>query len=372
MRRNFFLLVSVVLGLAETAFAQQPPTPVRLPPPAVYQFDPKHVEVRHVENRWVLTADSVVLRDFGIHEADAREALRLIHALHLNQVGTIGSPLPVMEFWLSDGHAPLPTAPVRCTLPIDLTTLHAEKYKEGWVLVELQKDNNNKKHVVVGSFGEQRELAFQALDLIRQQGFSQRGFIGFPSPSMTYFLASPSEAVRWEAAQTAAAQTKPISPSPTPPVVAPERLRFDPNQVEVREDNRQWKLMYGKQVLANFGPDQHLAKQAQRLMEYYHFTEQLTIGSPENGFHYFLVNGQPPVGVRFSMQALPLRPEALLVRKQGQRYVVVDGDTTVMNFDDRLADAQQFIRVVQHHHFDRLCSLGTANGGGMTFLVKSR
>jgi len=355
MRRNFLWLL--LLGVPQTVFAQAPPAPV------IHQFDPKHVEVRRVENHWVLAADNMMLRDFGVREADAREALRIIHALHLNQLGTIGSPLPVMEFWLSDGHAPLPTAPGLRTRPIDLNTLHVEKNNTGWVLVELRE---GKKFVLVGSFGDHPELAYQALDLIRQQGFSQVGTIGFPTPSMTFFLANPSEKARWEINPVVQAQ------KPPPPVSAPDRLRFDPNRVAVREDNHQWKLMFDKQVLANFGPDQFLAKQAQRLMEYYQFNEQVTIGSPENGLHYFRVNVQPPVGVRFSIQAQPFRPEALLVRQQGQNYVVFDGDQPLRPFANRQADAQEFIRVVRHYHFDRLCSLGTANGLGMTFLVKSR
>ena len=93
--------------------------------------------------------------------------------------------------------------------------------------------------------------------------------------------------------------------------------------------------------------------------------------APGKGFRYFLVNGQPPVGVRFGVQSQPLRPEALLVRQQGNHCLVCDGDRPLLNFDDRLGDAQRFVQVVQHYHFDRLCSLDTGNGQGMTFLAKS-
>ena len=42
----------------------------------------------------------------GRHETEAREALRLLRELRLNQRGTVGSPRPVMEYWLTDGRAP--------------------------------------------------------------------------------------------------------------------------------------------------------------------------------------------------------------------------------------------------------------------------
>src|SRR5207247_2335770 len=136
-------------------------------------------------------------------------------------------------------------------------------------------------------------------------------------PSMVYFLANPSEKVRWEAQQPRPAQPAAKSgPAVAPALGAGERLRFDADHVEVREDGKhQWRLMFGRQELANFGTDQHLAKQALQLLQHYHFTDQMTIGSPETGFRYFLTNGQAPVGVRFGVQAQPFRPDGLLVRQ---------------------------------------------------------
>ena len=145
-------------------------------------------------------------------------------------------------------------------------------------------------------------------------------------------------------------------------------LRFDPNRVEVREDKHQWKLMFGKQELTSFGGDQYAAKLALQVMQYYHFTEQLVIGPPGKAFRYYLVNGQAPLGVRFGVQAQALRPEALVVRQQDGHCLVYDGDTPLLPFGDRLADAQEFIRVARQWHCDRLCNVG----GGLTFLARSR
>lgn len=366
MRRKLYCLLALLC--APTAVLAQ------AAPPTLHPFDPNHLQVHHIDSRWVLVADNVFLRDFGPREADAREALRVIHALHLNQVGTVGAPVPGLEFWLTDGHPPLPTAQGLNLQPIDLNTLHVEEMKhpklgQGQPLPGQWVVRDKKR--VLGVFGDQRDQAFQALDLIRQYGFTQQGVIGQPFPTMTYFVADPSEKVRYDAMQATAAQKAPAGATPQPGSTA-DRLRFDARLVEVREDHHQWKLVFGRQTLANFGTDQHAAKQAQQVVNYYHFTEQCVIGSPENGFRYFLVNGQPPVGVRFGVQMQPLRPEALMVQQIGDQCIVCDGTQPLLRFGNRLADAQQFVRVVQRYHFDRLCSVGGPEGQGMTFFVKSR
>jgi hypothetical protein len=356
MRRTLSLLLAV-LSAPVAAFAQAPPpAPApQPPPPTLHTFDPQHAEVRRVDGRWMLVADNVFLRDFGPRELEAREAVRVIRALHLNQVGSVGSPTPRLEFWLSDGHAPTATAPNLRTVPLDLNTLRVDALNQQWVL-------RDKTRILCGF--DDRAQAFQALDVIRHFGFVELGVIGQPTPVMTYFLAHPSERARHEGENPA--------PSPVPPpVILTDPLRFDPNRVEVREDKHQWKLMFGKQELASFGGDQYSAKQALQVLQYYHFTEQRAIGLPGPAFRYYLVNGQVPLGVRFGLQAQPLRPEALVIRQHDGRCFVCDGDTPLLSFGKE-ADAQQFIGVVRHHHCDRLCTVaGGPDGHGLTFLARS-
>src|SRR5947209_16131895 len=93
---------------AQTPFVPQAPPPAGTRPPAppgLRGFDPLTAEVRRVDNNWILFADGAVLKEFGGREADARAALAVIRNLKLNQYGTVGAP-PVMEYWLTDGHAP--------------------------------------------------------------------------------------------------------------------------------------------------------------------------------------------------------------------------------------------------------------------------
>ncbi len=380
MRRSVSLLLALLCSPA-TALAQTPkvapPIAAPQPPPAVqpptfYRFDPQHVEVHRVDGRWVLAADSIQLRDFGPREADAHEAQHVIRLLNLNQVGFLGTPLPVMEIWLTDGHAPLGPAQGLNVRPLDLNALHVEHdaQTKQWVLADRDRDRQGgDQRRILFAFGEHAEQAYLALDVMRHYGFSQLGTVGRPFPSMTYFLAHPSEKARFEIQRAIAAQA---APPGTAAANTAGRIRFVPQRVEVRQDDQhQWKLIVGNQVLANFGPDRLGATQALQLVQYYGLTERLTIGTTEDGFHYYLINGQPPVGVRFGQLPLNFRPDSLLVRQQNGQCVVFDGDTPVQSFGGHLADAQQFVRVVQHYHFDRLVSFGGQNGKAMTFLARS-
>src|SRR5947208_2827391 len=69
-------------------------------------FDPRALRLAWNNRRWQLVSKDHVIKDFGFREAEARQALRVIQELGLNQHGTVGSPYPVMEYWLRDGQAP--------------------------------------------------------------------------------------------------------------------------------------------------------------------------------------------------------------------------------------------------------------------------
>src|SRR5437870_475377 len=88
-----------------------PSTPLAPAEPAkptenLVRFDPNQVDVQWVDNRWELVAGGKVLKEFGHKEMEARQALRIIRELGLTQLGTVGSPRPVLEYWLVNGNAP--------------------------------------------------------------------------------------------------------------------------------------------------------------------------------------------------------------------------------------------------------------------------
>src|SRR5262249_42343731 len=141
------------------------------------------VELKYDDGRWVLTAGATILKDFGRNEMEARQAWYLIRELRLNQHATIGTPKPVVEYWLHDGHAPdhLPRG-IR-TLALDLAKLKVERAQGFWVVREPVR--------VLFNFGASEADANQALAVLRRYGFNQVGLVGQAVPSMLVFAARP-------------------------------------------------------------------------------------------------------------------------------------------------------------------------------------
>src|SRR5262249_47638592 len=153
MLRRVVLLVSALFAWTALAPAQQqtpPPLPPGLPaaplapaatqtaPPAapaapsaghLVSFDPHLAELQWTNHRWQLTAGGVLLKDFGREEAEGRAALRLLRELGLNQYGQVGTPRPVMEYWLRDGQAPDGLTPGLRVVSLDQGTLRAQEHQ---------------------------------------------------------------------------------------------------------------------------------------------------------------------------------------------------------------------------------------------------
>src|SRR5437879_20549 len=112
MWRTAFL--TAILACCQSVLAQTPTGPPKAalqhPPEAIHQnvvtFDLQRVELQWVDKHWQIVAGDMLLKDFGAREAEARQALQTIQELRLNQLGTVGAPRPIMEYWLSDGQPP--------------------------------------------------------------------------------------------------------------------------------------------------------------------------------------------------------------------------------------------------------------------------
>jgi hypothetical protein len=355
MRRIALGLLAAYLGAAP-AGAQPPHAPtVRLRP-----FDARKAEVRRVNGTWTLLVGGLAFKEFALREFDARESLRILQGLRVTEHGTVGTPTPAMEFWLSDGHAPFANLPNLQLVPLDLNTLCVEEAEAGWVVRDAARG--------LFTFAK-REEAYLALDVIRHYGFTQLGFVGQPVPTLLYFLGSPSDLGR-----------RPALPAPggvqasSSPAAAPEQaagLRFDPRRVEVRRDQGEWKLFAGQHVLASFGPHQHEARLAWNIVQHYRFTEQRRLGEPETGLTYFLAGGQAPRGLKFGIFSQSFKPAALVVRQVGETYWVFEGVRPLLSCGPHLDLAQEALEVIRRHQFDHLCRVGPGEGGlGMTFLLR--
>ncbi len=372
-------------------------------------FDPQRAELRWSNGRWALQAGTVSLRDFGTRDEDAREALNIIRRLHLNQRGTIGHPVPIMEYWLADGLAPQAMSGGQHIYPIDRATLRAEAIQGQWCVLD--------NHRVFFNFGPLEQDAQQALNVIRKHGFDQVGYVGSSQPSMIYFVAghagavatslhspsietasiphpnipaaapvqpgppaqpgastelkkdSPAYALLVRQAQLAARGSFQLAP---PPSASGTRLRFDPHEATVRNEDGQWKLYGGQYVLGNFGSDDQQAHLALQMVKYYGCTEQCVVGLPEPTFRYFLVNGHAPMGMYHILKGHLIQTDKISAQQHQNDWYVCEGNKPLLFFGNRRADAQEMASAIKRYHFDCISQLGPPDHPALSFLVRTR
>jgi hypothetical protein len=413
-----------------------PPAPGgNAPAPALAEnlrsFDPQTAELTWSDRHWRLTAGGAALKDFGPHEAEARQALRLIRDLHLNQYGTVGGPEPVMEYWLSDGHAPQGLAGRLRTLPFDAAGLRVEPFQGQWCLRDSQR--------ILFNFGQRAADARQALGVVRKYGFTQVGMVGQASPTMLVFLGRqgdqpgagpglPSTRVhptsyghdpaqpttrtardlqaRYPGAgldtvvtpalpplqstpRTARRQREPIQGGQTRETLeprdqhtlrpqpaggqgeSPTRIPFDWRQAQLRREGEAWKLTAGSHMLAEFGHDEAAARQALSAVQHYRFNEHYLVGGPGAHLSYFLVNGQAPRGLMLGVPGQPFQPESVAVQQVGPTWALCAGNQVLLPCGNSPDEARALLAVIHRHQCDHLVRLG-GDAAGMTFLVRTR
>jgi hypothetical protein len=374
------------------------PAPAEQPAPAsnpirLTSFDPEKTELRWSENRWRLEAGGRVLKDFGRNEADARDAARLLKSLNLNQHGEIGSPRPVMEFWLSNGRAP--TGPVSGfrPLPIQLATLKLEQVQGMWHVRDAGR--------VLFNFGTQEAEARAAVEVIRKHGFNHVGYVGRGAPTMLVFLAgqdtpAPAALTRPQApAPDKLAQPKPLDMTgpagsaatslpftrqlaqpvgitPHNPSSGVERVPIDWRSVQARREGKDWRLVSGAYVLADFGPNERDARMAQTVVQFFRCTERCLVGQPKPVFDYFLSAGQPPRGSMLGVERVPFHPTDLKLQQNDAGWAIVDPTRTLFRFGGNEAAAKQALKDIQFYRFDTLCRVGRDEGHQLTVLVRGR
>jgi hypothetical protein len=425
------LALAILLGTG-AAFGQSPSSPTRPPltpaaaalpfrpstpgvpdsaaPPGVIPtvptseklttFENESLDVRCIDGRWELVAGQEKLKDLGQRKDQAREALQILRELRVNQHGTIGTPEPVLEYWLVDGRAPRTLGNRLRFMPLDPDRLRVDQVHGQWCI----RDDRTP----LFRFGQHQDDARKALDVIRRYGFTQIGHVGYPTPILLYFAAGPKNPGPGGSLNSPLSGTKAVqngmgtplrssmlSQTGTPPPasllpvglqnsgqppavrsvlpgveVLSERVPFDWRQVQLTQTNQEWKLGFGGCTLANFGKDELSARQALAVVQYYHFSEHcLTSGT--SSFSYFLCNGQAPRGLPPGVRGEPFRPESLSVQQRAAEYVLCENNRVLLHFGDREIEARQVLQAIKEHKFNHLCRIGSGDPAPLMFFARA-
>jgi hypothetical protein len=350
------------------------PTPVK---ESLLTFTSWDAEIRKVEGHWELWAGPVKIKELGKQEADAREVLRLIQILNLNHRGTVGKPLPVMEYWLSDGRAPQKMGRLN-SVPIDPDALQVGNCQGQWCLI----DQNRPWF----TFGAEADEARRALQIIQKYQFTDVMYVGIGNPAMIVFVAGSEK------------RSKEKSPDPSPignqlskgpaqwfqppqlhvnttlvePVSGKEMFRFDWRQAAIRCEKLEWQLVADGQVLARFGSRELEARQALRAVQALHLTERCQIGDAAPVLTFFLSEAEPAHGLFFSAKNQSCHPEGLSLKWIGWRWAIWEYDQLLLALGKSQEEAQQVLQILQRYKVDHICQIGTTDPPPVTILVRTR
>jgi len=150
-------------------------------------FNPDQLSLEWSLSNWQLRAGKVLLKDFGRNENAARLMLQALRELRLTQYGTVGSPKPVLEYFLSEGKAPCGLASGLRVFPLDQRSLRVERTYAQWCVRDAY-------HLLL-NFESNEEDARNALVILRKYHFTQVGAIGSTNPPLLIFLTRPGDEV---------------------------------------------------------------------------------------------------------------------------------------------------------------------------------
>jgi len=373
-------ILSVLLSLLVVPIALSQPllgselTPVK---ENLFTFTSWDAEIRKVEGHWELWADPVKIKELGKQEADAREVLRLIRTLNLNQRGTVGKPVPVMEYWLSDGRAPQKMGQLN-SIPIDPDALQVANCQGQWCLI----DQNRPWF----TFGAEADEARRALQIIQKYQFTDVIYVGIGNPAMIVFVTGSEKRSKEKPTEKSAIGNQPpkgpaqwfqppqlhVNTTLVEPISGKEMLRFDWRQAAIRCEKLEWQLVADGQVLARFGSRELEARQALRAVQALHLTERCQIGEAAPVITFFLSEGEPAHGLFFSAKNQSCHPEGLSLKWIGWRWAIWEYDQLLLALGKNQEEAQQVLQILQHYKVDHVCQIGTSDPPAVTILVRTR
>lgn len=352
--------------------------------PSEIQFETSHADVRLANGRWLLMADDRIIKDLGPNENDARDALQLVRNFQLNQYGVIGTPRPVLEYWLTDGHAPRGLAFALQRMAFDAASLRVEAWQGQWCLRDARQ--------VLFVFGPHEADARQALAVLCRYGFNQIAYVGQAAPVMMCFLNDPDQlppplspvtpsapndpwGMQGPAASVmppgmmAVRQLSGANPLPMGVLQGGDCRPIDWQQVTMQQDGQGWKLLAGTQCLADFGPRQEDGLIGLSAVRYYRFTEMVSVGEGPSAFTFYLSDGQPPHGLLPGVQTMPFQPEALTAKLVGGTWMICQDGRPLFDGGTTVEQANAVIQIMQNFHFDTWCQVGE-DGRGMRFPIQ--
>jgi hypothetical protein len=151
------------------------------------------------------------------------------------------------------------------------------------------------------------------------------------------------------------------------PVLREDCLSFDPNRLEVREDNKRWLLTDGRSRMKLFD-NRSEAIRALDVIKRYNMSKHCFVGRPNPSMEYWLVDNQAPSGFMPNEDCITFNPANLRIQQEGSQWLMTDGRSRMRMFPNR-QEAEQALAIIQKYGFNRTCYIGRP-GPSMTYFRK--
>lgn len=197
----------------------------------------------------------------------------------------------------------------------------------------------------------------QALERTRETG-------GFGPTRWTRVVVLPEPAVAVEPAMPA----KPLQPRVTVPArplkplpvraLQEDCLSFNPANITVAQVNNRWKIADGSHWMFDFAGKQDEARQAHRILRHYGMNQTCYVGRPQPSFTYLLRDGVASSGGMPGEDCVAFNNANLAVVQAEGRWKIADGSHWLFDFEDKQAEAEQALAIVQKYGFTHSCYVG--------------
>jgi len=146
-------------------------------------MDYRNIQVKMINGRWKIVEGSRYHIDFGGKLLSAIKAYNIIRHYKFTSHCFVGRPKASMEYFLSDGKAPVGPFPGEDSIGFNPSAIMVKKISSRWgtkwIIVEGEQQ--------IMDFKSSEEEALKAFAIIQKYGFNRICFVGRPNSPMTYF-----------------------------------------------------------------------------------------------------------------------------------------------------------------------------------------
>jgi len=190
--------------------------------------------------------------------------------------------------------------------------------------------------------------ARQALKIIKHYKMNSQCFVGRPGPSLEYYLVN--------------------GKAPVGAMPGEDAVPFDPNNAQVTNIGGRWKIVDGTHWILDFAEKKVEADTALKIIKKYKFSYICFVGRPGASMTYFRVD---PSTLHLAMPGLvgklfvpptedciKFDPDNVRAKKFGDRWTLVDGTMSLLDFGDSRSECFQARRIIKEYGLNSQCFVG--------------